>query len=76
MHKFLSKYEINHYQKNGAIVVRDIFRTWIDLLRTGFEKVLNEPGPHARENTKNNEFGGGGSRRRSLQAPGSENRYF
>lgn len=55
MHKFLSKYEINHYQKNGAIVVREIFRPWIDLLRTGFEKVLNEPGPHARENTKNNE---------------------
>ena len=55
MHKFLSKYEINQYQKNGAIVIRDIFKTWIDLLRTGFEKVLNEPGPHARENAKNNE---------------------
>jgi len=55
MHKFLSRYQINQYQKNGAIVVRDVYRAWIDFLRTGFEKVLNEPGPHARENAKNNE---------------------
>jgi len=55
MNKLLSKDEINNYQKNGAIVLRDVFTNWIDLLRTGFKKVLNEPGPHARENVINNE---------------------
>jgi len=53
--KYLSNEEIDSYKNQGAIVIKDVFRTWIDLLRTGFEKVLNEPGPHARENVKNEE---------------------
>ena len=55
MKKYLSNEEIDSYKNQGAIVIKDVFRTWIDLLRTGFEKVLNEPGPHARENVKNEE---------------------
>ena len=52
MKKYLSNEEIDFYKNQGAIVVKNIFRPWIDLLRTGFEKVLREPGPHARENVK------------------------
>ena len=55
MKKYLSDEEIDFYQNQGAIVVKNIFRPWTDLLRTGFEKVLKEPGPHARENVKNEE---------------------
>ena len=55
MNKYLTKEEIDLYKNQGAIVVKNIFKPWIDLLRLGFEKVLKEPGPHARENVKNEE---------------------
>ena len=55
MKKYLSSEEIDSYKNQGAIVIKNVFSPWIDLLRTGFEKVLKEPGPHARENIKNEE---------------------
>ena len=55
MKKYLSDKEIIFYQNQGAILIKNIFSPWIDLLRKGFEKVLKEPGPHARENVKNEE---------------------
>ncbi len=55
MKKYLSSEEIDSYKNQGAIVIKNVFSPWIDLLRTGFEKVLKEPGPHARENVKNEE---------------------
>ena len=55
MKKYLSKYEIDFYKNQGAIVIKNVFEPWIDLLRAGFEKVLKNPGPHARENIKNDE---------------------
>ena len=55
MKKYLSSEEINSYKNQGAIVIKNIFSSWIDLLREGFEKVLKEPGPHARENVKSDE---------------------
>ena len=53
MKKYLSDLEIRSYKNQGAILIKNIFNPWIDLLRAGFEKVLLEPGPHARENVKN-----------------------
>ncbi len=55
MKKYLSDEEKIFYQKEGAIVIKNVFSSWIDLLREGFEKVLKEPGPHARENVNNDE---------------------
>jgi len=57
MKRYLSKDEIDVFQNQGAVVVKNIFRPWIDLLRIGFEKVLKEPGPHARENVNENDEG-------------------
>jgi len=48
--KYLSNLEIDSYQNQGAILIKNIFGPWIDLLRAGFEKVLKEPGAHSREN--------------------------
>ena len=53
----LSSEQIDSYKENGAIVIKGIFKPWINLLREGFEKVLKNPGPHARENTSVNENG-------------------
>ncbi len=55
MKKYLSNEEIDFYKNQGAIVIKKVFNPWINLLRTGFEKVLKEPGPNARENVKNEE---------------------
>ena len=55
MKKYLSSEEIDFYKNQGAIVIKNVFNSWIDLLRIGFEKILKEPGPHARENVKNEE---------------------
>ena len=55
MRKYLSDTDTELYQKQGAILIKNIFKPWIDLLRDGFEKVLNKPGPHARENVTNRE---------------------
>ena len=55
MRKYLSDTDTELYQKQGAILIKNTFKPWIDLLRDGFEKVLNKPGPHARENVTNKE---------------------
>ena len=55
MKKYLTNEEINFYQKQGALIIKNVFKPWINILREGFEKVLKEPGPHARENIKNEE---------------------
>ena len=55
MRKYLSDTDTELYQKQGAILIKNTFKPWIDLLRDGFEKVLNKPGPHARENVTNQE---------------------
>ena len=54
---YLSKKQINKYKNDGAIIIKNVFKEWIDPLRLGFEKVLKNPGPHARENINLNSKG-------------------
>ena len=49
--------QIHSYKQDGTIVIKDIFKSLINILREGFEEVLKKPGPHARENTSINEKG-------------------
>ncbi len=53
----LNDEQINRYKKDGALVIRDAFKPWINILREGFEEVLKNPGPHARENVSKKENG-------------------
>ena len=55
MKKYLTNEEIHFYQKKGALIIKNVFKPWINILREGFKKVLKEPGPHARENVKKEE---------------------
>jgi len=48
--KYLNNKQIDDYQKLGVIVIKDIFKDWIETLKIGFEKVLAEPSIHGREN--------------------------
>ncbi len=47
---FLSEKQINDYQSDGAIIIKDVFKDWIEPLRKGFQKVLDNPSKHGREN--------------------------
>ena len=47
---FLSDKQINDYQNNGVIIIKDLFKDWIEPLRKGFQKVLDSPSKHGREN--------------------------
>ena len=50
----LSKKQINDYQNNGVLIIKDIFKDWIEPLRKGFQKVLDQPSKHGRENVDDN----------------------
>lgn len=36
----LASDQIKKYEQDGVIIIRDIFKPWINTLREGFEKVL------------------------------------
>ena len=40
MKMFLSDRQIKDYQNDGVIIIKDVFKDWIDPLRIGFQKVL------------------------------------
>ena len=52
---YLSKKQIDDYQDYGAIIIKDAFKDWIEPLRNGFQKVLDNPSQHGRENVRENE---------------------
>ena len=47
---FLSKKQIDDYENLGAIIIKDVFKDWIEPLSIGFQKVLDKPSKHGREN--------------------------
>ena len=51
----LTKKQIEDYQNLGVIIIKDVFKDWIDPLRVGFQKVLDKPSQHGRENVNNGE---------------------
>ena len=52
---YLSQQQIDDYQNLGAIIIKDAFKDWIEPLRSGFQKVLDNPSQHGRENVNENE---------------------
>ena len=51
---YLTKNQISNYEKDGFIIIKNIFKPWIKNLRIGFNKVLANPGIYARENISPN----------------------
>ena len=50
----LTDKQINNYQNLGVLIIRNVFKDWINPLRKGFQKVLKKPSKHARENVCGN----------------------
>ncbi|MEM7194436.1 MAG: phytanoyl-CoA dioxygenase family protein [Pseudomonadota bacterium] len=45
------------YQANGAVLIKGLFRDWVDEIAAGIERNMREPGPYAAENLKQGENG-------------------
>jgi ectoine hydroxylase-related dioxygenase (phytanoyl-CoA dioxygenase family) len=52
---YLTKKQIEDYQNFGVIIIKDIFKDWIKTLRLGFQKFLDNPSKHGRENVNENQ---------------------
>jgi len=53
----LSESQIIDYRNDGVILIKEAFLPWIDKLKNGFQKVLDNPSIHGRENTSNKNEG-------------------
>ena len=53
----LDKETLDDFNRDGAVVLRGLFKDWIEPLRTGVERNMREPGPFHRDYTPE---GGGG----------------
>jgi len=47
----ITETEIQSFQRHGAVVVRDVFKDWIDVMAAGVARNMAEPGPYASENS-------------------------
>jgi ectoine hydroxylase-related dioxygenase (phytanoyl-CoA dioxygenase family) len=46
----VSKTTIDAYQRDGAVLIKGLFRNWVETLRAGVEENMRSPGPYASEN--------------------------
>jgi ectoine hydroxylase-related dioxygenase (phytanoyl-CoA dioxygenase family) len=56
-HPLLTQEMIDTYQRDGVVLVRGLFAEWVDELRAGVDRNMEEPGPYASENEKAGETG-------------------
>lgn len=48
---------IETYQRDGVVLVKGLWKDWVDTIRAGIERNMAEPGPYAAENLKPGEGG-------------------
>ncbi len=53
----LSDKQISNYKNDGVIIIKEAFLPWIEKLKNGFQKVLNNPSSYGRENISNKQEG-------------------
>ena len=46
----ITEAEIDAFQRDGAVVLRGVFRDWVDVMAAGVARNMAEPGPYASEN--------------------------
>ncbi|MDE0697567.1 MAG: phytanoyl-CoA dioxygenase, partial [Boseongicola sp.] len=56
-HSCLVQSDIDSYQHDGVVLIKDLFADHVDVIRAGIERNMAEPGPHAAENLKSGEGG-------------------
>ncbi|MGR3718167.1 MAG: phytanoyl-CoA dioxygenase family protein [Thermohalobaculum sp.] len=53
----ISQSQIEAYQADGVVLIKGLFRDWVDTIRAGIERNMAEPGPYGSENLKEGEGG-------------------
>ena len=53
----ISKKDINTFQNDGVVLVKNLFKDYVDIIRAGIEKNLAQPGPFAAENLNEGDNG-------------------
>lgn len=48
---------IETYQRDGVVLIKGLWKDWVDVIRAGIERNMAEPGPYAAENLKPGEGG-------------------
>jgi len=54
---FSDRDQIDAYQADGVVLIKGLFRNWVDVIRAGIERNMTDPGPHSSENLKEGEGG-------------------
>ena len=53
----LSQNQIQAYQTDGAVLVKGLLADWVDVIRAGIQRNMDEPGIYAAENLNDDESG-------------------
>ena len=53
----IDRSQIEAFETDGVVLIRGLFRNWVDVIRAGIERNMAEPGPYAAENLKPGETG-------------------
>lgn len=56
-HHLLNSSDIEAFQRNGVVLVKGLFADYVDELRVGIARNMEDPGPYAAENLKAGENG-------------------
>lgn len=56
-HPLVTQADIDTFQRDGVVVIRGLWRDWVDPIRAGIERNMAEPGPYGAENLKPGEGG-------------------
>lgn len=56
-HPLITQDDIETYQKDGVVLIRGLFADYVDILRAGIAKNMEDPGPYASENKRDGETG-------------------
>lgn len=56
-HPLVTQDMIETYQRDGVVLIRGLFSDWVEELRAGVERNMDDPGPYASENEKEGETG-------------------
>lgn len=55
--KQIEQSQVDAYKADGAVLVKGLFRDWVEVIRAGIERNMTEPGPYAAENLAPGETG-------------------
>jgi ectoine hydroxylase-related dioxygenase (phytanoyl-CoA dioxygenase family) len=56
-HPLLTQEHIDIFQRDGVVLIRGLFKDYVEILRAGIERNMSEPGPYASENLKAGDAG-------------------